>query len=144
MNQGPVRKHEGAFHWQGVDVLAYKQDGGAPFKDVTRQVLFDDSALRAQLRYFEVAAGGHTTLERHEHVHNVMVIRGRGTCRIGEQVYEIGEKDLVAVPPMAWHQFRAAADAALGFLCLVNQERDRPQLPSAAEAAALAEKPRSP
>jgi len=140
MNDGPVRRHDGAFHWQGVDVLAYKQDGSAPFKDVTRQVLFDDAAMKAQLRYFEVAAGGHTTLERHEHVHNVMVIRGRGSCLIGDHVHEIGEKDLVAVPPMAWHQFRAAADAPLGFLCLVNQERDRPQLPGAEEAARLAQK----
>ena len=135
MNDGPVRRHDGAFHWQGVDVLAYKQEGSAPFKDVTRQVLFDDAAMKAQLRYFEVAAGGHTTLERHEHVHNVMVIRGRGSCLIGDHVHEIGEKDLIAVPPMAWHQFRAASDAPLGFLCLVNQERDRPQLPGADEAA---------
>ena len=140
MNDGPVRRHDGAFHWQGVDVLAYKQEGSAPFKDVTRQVLFDDAAMKAQLRYFEVAAGGHTTLERHEHVHNVMVIRGRGSCLIGDHVHEIGEKDPVAVPPMAWHQFRAAADAPLGFLCLVNQERDRPQLPGADEAARLAQK----
>ena len=72
------RAHDGAFHWDGVPVLAYKQDGDAPFRDVTRQVLFDDPALNCQLRYFEVAAGGHTTLERHEHVHAVMVVRGRG------------------------------------------------------------------
>jgi hypothetical protein len=49
-----------------VDVLAYKQEGAAPFKDVTRQVLFDSTDPPAQLRYFEVAPGGHTTLERHE------------------------------------------------------------------------------
>jgi quercetin dioxygenase-like cupin family protein len=121
-----------------VDVLAYKQEGSAPFRDVTRQVLFDDDAMHAQLRYFEVAPGGHTTLERHEHVHNVMVIRGRGTCQVGERAYEIGEKDLVAVPPMTWHQFRAATDAPLGFLCMVNQERDRPQLPTEDEAVRLA------
>ena len=30
MTDGPVRRHDGAFHWQGVDVLAYKQEGGAP------------------------------------------------------------------------------------------------------------------
>lgn len=127
-----IRKHDGTFHWEGVEVLAYKQEGAAPFKDVTRQVLFDDAAMNAQLRYFEVAAGGHTTLERHEHVHNVMVIRGRGSCLVGDEVVAIGEKDLVSVPPMTWHQFRAAPDAPLGFLCLVNQERDRPQLPDAA------------
>ncbi len=91
-----IRKHDGAFHWEGVDVLAYKQDGSAPFKDVTRQVLFDDPSMATQLRYFEVAPGGWTTLERHEHVHNVMVIRGRGRCLVGEKAWDIAQNDLVA------------------------------------------------
>mgnify|MGYP001384074623 FL=1 len=132
-----VRRHDGAFHWEGVEVLAYKQDGTAPFKDVTRQVLFDDASMATQLRYFEVAPGGWTTLERHEHVHNVMVIRGRGRCLVGDEAWDLAENDLVSVPPMTWHQFRAAPDAPLGFLCLVNRERDRPQLPSPADAAAI-------
>ena len=134
-----VRKHTGDFHWDGVDVLAYKQEGSAPFKDVTRQVLFDSADPPAQLRYFEVAAGGHTTLERHEHVHAVMVIRGRGQCLVGERAYELGANDLVNVPPMTWHQFRAAADSPLGFLCLVPAQRDRPQLPADHEADAISE-----
>jgi mannose-6-phosphate isomerase-like protein (cupin superfamily) len=132
-----VRRHKGDFHWEGVDVLAYKQEGSAPFRDVTRQVLFDSADPPAQLRYFEVAPGGHTTLERHEHVHSVMVIRGRGQCLVGERAYELGANDLVAVPPMTWHQFRAAPDSPLGFLCLVSASRDRPQLPSAEELEVL-------
>jgi mannose-6-phosphate isomerase-like protein (cupin superfamily) len=132
-----VRRHRGDFQWQGVDVLQYKQEGTAPFRVVTRQVLFGDAGLPAQLRYFEVAAGGWTTLERHEHVHAVMVIRGRGQCLVGDTAYDIGERDLVSVPPMTWHQFRAAGDAPLGFLCMVPAERDRPQLPSEAELAQL-------
>lgn len=126
-----VRKHSGDFHWEHVDVLKYKQDGSAPFKDVTRQVLFESAELPAQLRYFEVAPGGHTTLERHNHVHAVMVIRGRGQCRVGDTSYEIGPHDLVSVPPLAWHQFLARPDEPLGFLCLVAKDRDRPQLPPA-------------
>jgi mannose-6-phosphate isomerase-like protein (cupin superfamily) len=76
-----------------------------------------------------VAPGGWTTLERHHHVHNVMVIRGRGRCLVGETTYDLAQNDLVSVPPMTWHQFHAADDEPLGFLCLVNRERDRPQLP---------------
>ena len=132
-----VRKHKGDFHWDGVEVLAYKQEGSAPFKDVTRQVLFDSADPPAQLRYFEVAPGGHTTLERHEHVHSVMVIRGRGQCLVGDRAYELGPNDLVNVPPMAWHQFRAAADSPLGFLCMVPAQRDRPQLPAEGEMEAI-------
>ena len=132
-----VRKHTGDFHWQSVEVLAYKQDASAPFKDVTRQVLFEGRDPPAQLRYFEVAAGGYTTLERHEHVHAVMVIRGRGQCLVGDQAYDIDTHDLVDVPPMTWHQVRAAGDAPLGFLCLVPSERDRPQLPADGEIATI-------
>ena len=38
---------------------------------------------------------------------------------------------------MTWHQFRADADAPLGFLCLVARDRDRPQLPGPDDLAAL-------
>lgn len=139
MSEAPlIRKHTGDFHWEAVNVLAYKQEGAASFRDVTRQVLFDSADPPAQLRYFEVAPGGWTTLERHRHVHAVMVIRGRGQCLVGDKAYDIGMHDLVSVPPMTWHQFRSATDQPLGFLCLVAAERDRPQLPSDAEAAAIA------
>ncbi|MSQ68068.1 MAG: cupin domain-containing protein [Gammaproteobacteria bacterium] len=131
------RGHQGDFTWEEVPVLAYKQAGAAPFRDVTRQVLFDDAALGCQLRYFEVAPAGHTTLERHAHLHAVMIIRGHGQCLVGERVFAVGAHDLVHIPSLIWHQFRADADGPLGFLCMVNAERDRPQLPSAEDLLAL-------
>ncbi|GIW24966.1 cupin domain-containing protein [Meiothermus sp.] len=130
------------FTWEGVEVLAYKAEGAAPFKDVTRQVLFEDPHLAAQWRYFEVAPGGHTTLERHQHVHAVMVIRGRGACLVGDEVYTIEPHDLISVPPLTWHQFRATEREPLGFLCLVNAERDRPELPGPQDLQALRQNPR--
>src|SRR5260370_40570557 len=119
-------RHRGGCRWEGGDGLAYKQEGSAPFKDVTRQVLFDSEDPPAQLRYFEVAPGGHTTLERHEHVHAVMVIRGRGEALIGKEAHAIRQNDLVSGPPMTCHQFHAAAPEPLGFLCLVASDRARP------------------
>ena len=133
----PHRPRIGSYRWRGVDVREYKAEGSAPFREVTRQVLFDDPALASQLRYFEVAPGGHTTLERHEHAHAVVVHRGGGRCLIGDHIYELAEHDLVHVPALTWHQFRAGADAPLGFLCMVNAERDRPELPAAADLARL-------
>ncbi len=128
--------------WRDVEVREYKTEGSAPFRDVTRQVLFDDPALASQLRYFEVAPGGHTTLERHEHAHAVVVQRGAGRCLIGDRIYELAEHDLVHVPALTWHQFRASADRPLGFLCMVNAQRDRPQLPDAAELEELCRDPK--
>ena len=132
-----VRRTDGAFRWEGVPIREYKQEGSAPFRDVTRQVLFEPEGLPAQLRYFEVAAGGWTTLERHQHVHAVMVIRGRGKALVGDTAYDIGTHDLVSVPPMTWHQFHASAEEPLGFLCLVSSHRDRPQLPDSQEVEAI-------
>ena len=137
MSKDHHRPHQGEFHWQDVEVLAYKPSGAAPFRDVTRQVLFEDPDLACQLRYFEVAPGGHTTLERHAHVHAVMVVRGHGRVLIGTTIHELAQNDLIKVPPLTWHQFRAPDDEPLGFLCLVNAQRDRPQLPQAEDLAQL-------
>jgi quercetin dioxygenase-like cupin family protein len=141
MNQDAVRKSRPDFTWEHTELLRYKVEGSAPFRNVTRQVLFDDIAGGAQWRYFEVAPGGWSTLERHQHTHAVMVLRGRGRCLVGQQVREIAERDLVEIAPMTWHQFRAAEDAPLGFLCLVSCDRDRPQLPDAQQLRALRDDP---
>lgn len=126
-----VRKFKD-FGWENVPFLAYKE--GGPYKGVTRQVLFEgEASLPVQWRYFEVEPGGHSTLERHEHIHYVLILRGRGRCLVGDTISEIAEHDLVEVPSLRWHQFRAAADAPLGFLCLVSATRDRPQLPEAGD-----------
>lgn len=123
------------FRWEGVPVLAYKEEGGTHFKGITRQVLFEGDG--AQLRYFEIAPGGHSTLERHDHVHSVMVVRGRGHALVGLEVHTLGPNDLVSVPPRTWHQFRATTGEPLGFLCLVASERDKPQRPTAADLDSL-------
>jgi quercetin dioxygenase-like cupin family protein len=125
-----VHRKARSYRWEGVQELPYKEDSRALFSSITRQVLFSDPALHSELRYFEVAAGGFSTLERHEHMHAVLVLRGRGHCLVGEEVRRIELRDLITVPPMTWHQFRATVNAPLGFLCMVNAARDKPQLPS--------------
>ncbi|RAI32677.1 cupin domain-containing protein [Rhodoplanes serenus] len=139
--QANVRKAVDDYQWEGVERMPYKEDERALFKTVTRQILFSDPALDGELRYFEVAAGGFSTLERHEHVHAVMVFRGHGHCLVGDSVRAVAERDLVYIPPMTWHQFRATGDQPLGFLCLVNARRDKPQLPTTDDLAALARDP---
>ena len=76
--------------------------------------------MAGELRYFEVAPGGFSTLERHEHMHAVLILRGRGHCLVGDEVKSLETRDLVTVPPMTWHQFRATTDEPLGFLCMVD------------------------
>lgn len=127
----------GDYGWEGVERLRYKEEGSAPFRDITRQVLFSQPDQECELRYFEIAAGGYSTLERHRHTHAVLILRGRGTVRLGSEEQPVAEHDLVTIDPLTWHQFHAADDASLGFLCLVSRTRDRPQLPTAEEARDL-------
>lgn len=137
MPDSPVRRRIADGRWQRVDTTPYKAAGSAPFRDITRALLFEGGGLLCELRYFEIAPGGHSTLERHEHAHAVVILRGRGRCLVGDRVHEIGEHDLVSVAPNTWHQFRAADDEPLGFLCVVNSQRDRPRLPDDDELAML-------
>ena len=129
------------YGWEGVERLPYKEDERARFKSVSRQILFSDPALAGELRYFEVEPGGFTSLERHEHMHGVLILRGRGKCLVGTEVRAVEPYDLVTVPAWTWHQFRATAGEPLGFLCMVNAGRDKPQLPTEAEFAALRAEP---
>ena len=139
---GPnIHRRAKNFRWERVDVLPYKEDERALFKGVTRQVLFCDPEQESELRYFEVAPGGFSTLERHRHTHSVLILRGSGRCLVGREVRQVDTNDLIAVPPMTWHQFRATEGQPLGFLCMVNSSRDKPQLPSAEDIAALAADP---
>ena len=131
------RAFQDGHHWERVEVHPYKDDGRAIFKDVTRQTLFLRPDIAGELRYFEVGPGGHSTLERHGHVHGVLILRGRGRALVGAEVMELETNDLVTVPPMTWHQFRALDDGPLGFLCMVDAVRDKPQLPEPADIEKL-------
>lgn len=125
-----VRHHSGSYTWEGVDVHPYKETGDH-FKSITRQTLLMTSHdLSCEFRYFEIGPGGHSTLERHDHSHAVMVIRGSGQVLVGDTISEIQMHDIVHVPPQTWHQFRATKDEPLGFLCVVRTDRDRPERPT--------------
>ena len=133
----PVFKRKDNFDWEDVPILAYKEEG-THFKSITRRTLYKGAdALQAELRYFEIGPGGHSTLERHEHLHVVMIQRGQGAVLVGTQIHDIDPFDIIEIPSNTWHQFRATKDEPLGFLCLVNINRDRPHRPDANEIEAL-------
>jgi len=127
----------GPFRWDGIEVNPYKGEG-THFSGVTRQVLFaGGDGLGCELRYFEVAPGGWSSLERHHHAHAVMIVRGSARVLVGGRVIEARTHDLVRVPPLTWHQFQASDEEPLGFLCLVDCERDVPERPDPAALASL-------
>lgn len=133
-------RQSGEYQWEGIPVLAYKEEGNH-FKSITRQLLLEgEPELPCQLRYFEVAPGGHSTLERHQHVHFVVILRGEGEVLVGKDIYHVREKDVFVIPTFTWHQLRATVDnKPLGFLCLVKEERDKAILPNEEDLELLKE-----
>jgi quercetin dioxygenase-like cupin family protein len=133
-----VKHHDGS--WQGVERLAYKAEG-RDFRGVSRHTLVDIADVAFVTRYFEIEAGGYSSLEKHEHAHVVVVLKGRGQVVLGAQVHELRPFDVVYVASQTLHQFMAAAGEPLGFVCVVDRERDRPQPPSDAEIDELLSDP---
>lgn len=114
------------FQFPGVEVETYKDEPGT-WVAVSRRVL---GSLHSsfQSRYFEMAAGGYTSFERHEHEHFVVILRGSGRVRLGDEWSEVGPGDVVRIAGNTPHQFTNPGTEPFGILCVVDNDRDRPIL----------------
>ncbi|MFS8525143.1 MAG: cupin domain-containing protein [Limnochordales bacterium] len=135
------------YRWDGVELEEYKQHRGErpgeAWRDITRQVIAGrfGEPCSFRLRYFEVGPGGHSSLEKHQHIHVVMTLRGEGKVIVGDDVYETRPFDVIYVPPMTPHQFVNDGDEPYGFLCIVDGDRDKPQPVSSEELERLRSNP---
>ena len=129
-NHSKVIRRADTFEWQGVELEAYKATSET-WAGITRRELIGKrgESTGFHVRYFELGPGGFSTLEKHQHEHVVIPLRGVGEAQFGCYVYKVGLGDVVYVAPNDPHQFRNAEDASepFGFLCIVSAERDAPQ-----------------
>ncbi len=121
------------FRWSRIDPQAYKfslgDERGMGWRGVTRYTLANPSAAPAkfELRYFELAPGGYSSLEKHAHVHIILVLRGKGRAVVGHQVFDLAPFDLLYVPPHTPHRWVNEGAEPFGFLCPVDAPRDQAQ-----------------
>ncbi len=117
--------------WDGRPAAAYKTGQTLPFRDVVRHELIGQFGEQTDfdLRYFEIAPGGYSSLEKHVHTHAVICVRGQGTLAVGDEIVKLKAMDVAYVPPLKVHQLRNEATEPFGFFCIVDHERDRPQAP---------------
>lgn len=136
--------HAENYRWNEIPLREYKTEG-THFKDITRQTLVGEGegeeAVGFLTRYFEIQPGGHSTLEHHAHPHSVVIIRGQGQIILEDAVHHVRAPDCVYIAPHAFHQFHATGDEPLGFLCVVDRQRDRPQLPEPRDIQRLSQSP---
>jgi quercetin dioxygenase-like cupin family protein len=117
------------FEWDGIKKIDYKPaDGEGPvtFNETTRQNLVENGKDTAfHLRYFECAKGGFSTLEKHKHVHVVVIARGSGKVIVNDQIFNAKPMDLFVIPSYAPHQLINIGDEPFGFFCTVDAVRDK-------------------
>ena len=121
--------------WEGITPKEYKT-AGTNFKDVSRHSLLgegeNEHELNMQTRVFRVKEGGYSSLEYHRHPHSVMIIEGKGSMVLGDEVHDLNTFDTVYISPETLHQFHADKGAPLSFLCVVDRYRDKPSVPDEA------------
>ena len=81
-------------------------------------------------------------MEYHDHTHMVMIFRGKGQVLLGDEIHDVETGDFIEIPGKTIHQFRANKGDYIGFLCLVNQDRDKVKLLSPEEMDALRANPK--
>ncbi len=152
MSKSRLHKFNPDYTWSEVAREAYKipltpcpspggrgvTEGSAPnesaagqpaFCGIDRQTLIGlrGESVKFHVRYFEVEPGGHSSLEKHEHEHAVICVRGRGKALAGDKVFDVGFMDALYVAPNEPHQLINPGPDPFGFICIVDAERDRPR-----------------
>lgn len=130
-----VCRHRGDFSWRGTKAERYKIVQGG-WAQVSRTVLLGNRGEKARfsVRYFEIAPGGYSSLEKHAHEHFVLVVRGRGLVRVGKKREALSFMDCLYIGPNVPHQLTNPYDEPFGFFCVVDAQRDRPILLGSARA----------
>jgi quercetin dioxygenase-like cupin family protein len=128
-NRSAFYRHKGDMAWRGVRDEPYKTGEGA-WSGVIRRVLIGGKGESAKfhVRYFEIAAGGNSSLERHRHEHVVICVKGEGVVRTAKAKKKMVFMDTVYIAPDTVHQLMNPFDRPFGFLCIVNARRDRPKV----------------
>ena len=143
MRHKVVRKNPAG--WAGITPEGYREgaiDGAARHTLIgARKSDAAQPGPTIELRYFEVAPGAASRLEKHEHEHTVIVGAGAGYAIVGTELHEVGPHDVVYVGPLVPHQFINRADEPFGFYCAVTAVRDASQQLSESELDALRASP---
>jgi len=87
----------------------------------TRRLLLGpaDGAPNFALRVFSLAPGGFTPDHQHPFEHENLILEGRGLLRTADRDVPLAPGMVILILPGEQHQFRAAAEEGLSFVCLV-------------------------
>lgn len=128
-NKSRLYRHKGDLVWQGIETENYKTPG-KDWANVIRRVIIGKHGESAKfhLRYFEIAPGGNSSLEKHRHEHVVICVKGNGKALVDKKHNTLNFLDTIYIAPDTPHQMKNPFKEPFGFFCIVNAKRDKPKL----------------
>ncbi len=111
--------------WKGIKSIPYK-DKSKNWALIERFPLISSNSIKFEVRYFEIAQGGCSSLEYHKHAHVVICLKGKGKLRLGNKYKVLKYLDIAYIAPNEIHQLSNPYKEPFGFLCIVDAERDKP------------------
>lgn len=108
------------FSSQLAEVIPVKAGTGA-----SMQVLLGpDEMPNFAMRRFIMQPGGGAPSHTNTVEHEQYVLKGRAKVGIGDEIHEVGEGDVLFIPPGIPHWYEVEGDVAYEFLCLVPNKPD--------------------
>ena len=133
--QQQFERERSIFLVNSANVPSEKLEKGAEKTHV--QYLIDDrqGSNRFALRLYTIQKGGHTTLDEHQHEHQVYILKGEGLLRESKDadssLKTLKAGDAIFIPSYAIHQFSNLRDEPFVFLCVKgNPELYRHEVPT--------------
>lgn len=110
--------------WEGGRSRSYD---GESVSGVTETWLIGkaEEAQNFALRFYSVEVGGNTVEEQHEHDHGILVLHGKASVLMEDEWHDIGQGDIVYVPPNVRHQVLNRGDNQMGFICVIPARRKK-------------------
>ncbi len=71
------------------------------------------------MRYFEIKKGGYSPKEKHPWEHEVLVVKGKGIVRGGNEEKIVKAGDAILIAPNELHQFKSTEEEDFGFICVI-------------------------
>ena len=105
--------------------VAEEQVAGEGLREVAKKILVGPQKnFNGHLRLFSLKPGGYTPKHRHAWWHVSYVLEGEGTLMLEGSEHSLESGSFAYINPEQLHQFSAADESPLRFLCLVPKEGD--------------------
>lgn len=111
--------------WHDIKKIPYKEISSS-WALIEKFPLVASDSIKFEVRYFEIAPGGYSSLEYHNHAHVVICLKGKGKIRLGKTHKVLKYLDIAYIAPNEIHQLYNPFREPFGFICIVDAERDRP------------------